>query len=94
MVKVEPVRGGEVFWLITNAEKQYFDSLTQFVGRTEVARIWGISVSRLSEKPWLIPNGEKFKGKRNARWSLIDIENMKRKGEAKCREEYLARIGS
>lgn len=94
MIRIEPIKGVEPMWLISDAEKKYFDSLTEYVGRNGVAKIWGISVSRLSEKPWLIPMGELFKGKRNAKWATIDIENMKKKGEAKCKEEYFARIGN
>lgn len=92
MIRIEPIKGVEPMWLISDAERKYFESLTEWVGRSGAAKLWGISVSRLSEKPWLLPFGEEFKGKRNAKWATISIENMVRKGEEKCKEEYLARI--
>lgn len=89
MTKV--VSDGIVLWVMTDEEKRYLERGQRKVNRKEVAKMWGISVSRLSECPYLLPDGDARKGKRNAEWFYSDVIEMVSKGREKCLENWNAR---
>ena len=82
---------GELMWVLSDAEKQYLARGQKKVNRKETARMWGLSVNRLSECPWLLPDGDTQKSRRNAEWYLFDVLEMVQKGKQRCREEWDAR---
>ena len=53
--------------------------------------MWGISPNRLSECPWLVPDGDEQQGRRNAEWYYFDVLEMVKKGKRQCKEDYDAR---
>lgn len=83
----------ETMWLMSQAEKEYLERGHRKVNRKQSAKMWGISVNRLSECPWLNPDGDAQKGKRNAEWYELDVLEMVHKGKQRCKEEWDARFG-
>jgi len=82
---------GELMWILSDAEKKYLERGQQKVNRKDTAKMWGLSVSRLSECPWLLPDGDVQKSRRNAEWFLFDVLAMVQKGKQACKEEWDAR---
>jgi len=82
---------GNTFYIISQNEKDYLERGQKKVNRKEVAKMWGISPNRLSECPWLVPDGEDQQGRRNAEWYYFDVMELVKKGKKKCKEEFDAR---
>ena len=87
------VADGAVMWIMSDAEKTYLERGRRKIGRKATAKLWGISVNRLSECPHLLPDGDAQKGKRNAEWYELDVLEMVMKGKQRCKEEWDARSG-
>lgn len=83
------VAGQDVtFILLTAEEFDYWKRGRKVIGRREVAKRWGMSVNRLSECPYLLPDGDAQRGKRNAQWFESDVDAMVKLGRDRCREIY------
>ena len=85
------IEKGAVLWLMSDDERRYLERGQRKVNRKEVAKMWGLSVNRLSECPWLLPDGDQQKGQRNAEWFYFDVLELVLKGKQRCKEEWDAR---
>ena len=82
--------------LLTEREYQELTSGKAWsVGRKELAQMWGISVSTLSEQPWRLPDwGVNSKGRRDYKFSLSDCVELVKQDPNKLRERYKMEFGN